>query len=232
MAKPRTRARVSASTSNAGKAAVPPERDFPKPDCSSSGASDSGSKTEPRRRRQHSPSTRADSDGKARGANESDPDTVKLRKLLALRADGWTQKQIAQEFGKDPKTIRRWERQAKRQKLIVLESLTPEEVLADFLFGNAELTWNLRRQLKAAQDAGNTLLVLRCIRELTHLSTARVAVLDRIGLFDRFAFPGLKFEEPGTARLHQAVRNVETGSYEVDVEDPDQGKKDGQEPLY
>jgi transcriptional regulator with XRE-family HTH domain len=160
---------------------------------------------------------------------------VKLRKVMALRAEGWTQKQIAKEFGKDIRTIRRWEQEARRQKLVVLENLTPEEVLADFLFGNAELSWNLRRQLKAAQDAGDILLVLKCVRELTHLSNARIAILDRIGLFDRFAFPGLRSGAPGqegVTRLHQAVRNAETGTYEVDQENSGAEERDGQESLY
>ena len=46
-----------------------------------------------------------------------DPDTLRLRQVLTMRTEGRTQKEIAEHFGKDTRTIRRWMVEAKSLKL-------------------------------------------------------------------------------------------------------------------
>jgi hypothetical protein len=168
------------------------------------------------------------------GTADSSADIIKLRKVLALQASGWTQKQIAEHFAKDVRTIRRWTQEAKCLKLVVLEDLTPEDVLADFLFSNAELSWEARTQLQAAQLAGDTFLVLKCVRALSNLSAARVAALARVGLFDGFSFgkPKALTSGPGSlVSLQAAVRNVEAGAYQLEQGNERAEEDDDHEPL-
>ncbi len=106
-----------------------------------------------------------------------DPDTLRLRQVLTMRTEGRTQKEIAEHFGKDTRTIRRWIAEAKQLKLKLFEYLTPEEALADYLYSFAAQKLDLLRLKKTAEEAGDHRLVLRCLKELTRFEATRMAVL-------------------------------------------------------
>ena len=117
-----------------------------------------------------------------------DPDTLRLRQVLTMRMEGRTQKEIAEHFGKDTRTIRRWMSEAKQRKLKLSEHLAPDEALADFLYSFASQKIDLLCLKKTAEEAGDHRLVLRCLKELIRLDVTRMAVLEKLGLFTHMIF--------------------------------------------
>ena len=165
-----------------------------------------------------------------------DPDTTKLRCILTMLAEGRTQLEIAEHFGKDPRTVRRWTKEAKRRKLAMSERLTPEEALTDFLCSFAAQRADLLRIKKSAEADENFGLALRCIRELSRHEATRMAVLEKLGLFDGLALGQSISDGPGTRKaqvLVDAAENVLTGKFEMDgCGGEDQEDEDDDEPIY
>ena len=138
-----------------------------------------------------------------------DPDIARLRTVLVMLAEGRTQKEIADHFHKDPRTIRRWFKTARSLKLALSDRLTPKEALANFLFSIAEQRANLFRMKREAMQSGDNRQVLRCIKELLRLEAMQMAALQRIGLFEHFVPDSsyVKVESP-SERYYREVDNM------------------------
>ena len=91
-----------------------------------------------------------------------DLDTARLRQVLNMLLEGRTQKEIAANFGKNVRTIRRWIIEAKRRKLALTEGLTPQQALADFLYCCAAQMADLLRMKSAAEAQGDFGVAVRC----------------------------------------------------------------------
>ncbi len=165
-----------------------------------------------------------------------DPDIIKLRTVLLMRAQGKTQPEIAAHFGKDVRTIRRWEAKARCLKLGLVERLNPKEALADLLYTFAAQKADLLQLKMSAEESEDTKLYVRCVKELLRLECARMLVLERIGLFVGFAFPRDEPEDPGAQGanlLVNAARNMFSGDYELNPPANDaQESDDGHEELF
>ena len=164
-----------------------------------------------------------------------DPDTLRLRQVLAMRTEGRTQKEIAEHFGKDTRTIRRWMIEAKQLKLKLFEYLTPEEALADYLYSFGAQKLDLLRLKKTAQEAGDHRLVLRCLKELTRLEVTRMAVLEKLGLFTRITF-AQSIPDPAAAGTQALIEGIDrfllAGAEAIaDGEDPVENDGDGEDPI-
>lgn len=171
------------------------------------------------------------------GADSSeDPDIIKLRTVLLMRAQGKTQPEIAAHFGKDVRTIRRWEAKARRLKLALAQDLNPREALADFIYSLAEMKADLMYMKESAKEAEDPKLYLRCIKELVRLEATRMAVLERIGLFDGYAFARAEPDDPsvrGARLVSSAARDVIDGDFErVEPANDESGTEDDKETLF
>ena len=163
------------------------------------------------------------------------PDTLRLRGVLTMLAEGRTQKEIAEHYAKDPRTIRRWVKEARRRKLALSERLTPQEALADYLYGFAAQKADLLRMKEAAAEAKNFGLALRCIRELSRHEATRMAVLVKIGLFERYAFAPASADGPNEQSaqvLLDAAQNFATGNFEVAEDSTESQVEEDDEALY
>jgi len=141
----------------------------------------------------------------------TDPNTRKAREVLRLRAEGWTQKDIAGKKGVSVRTVRRYEDEARRRQLVLIEEITPEEVAGDFLQSNAKLTGQLWALLNQAISDKDGKLTAKCIRELRAFQESKVAFLARLGLFEGLSLPRQTKSDPGqlrAQRLQQAIRNT------------------------
>lgn len=141
----------------------------------------------------------------------TDPNTRKAREVLRLRAEGWTQKDIAREKGVSVRTVRRYEDEARRRQLVLIEEITPEQVAGDFLQSNAKLTGHLWAVFEQAISQEDGKLAAKCIRELRALNESKVAFLARLGLFEGLSLPRQAKTDPGqlgAQRLQQAIRNT------------------------
>lgn len=118
---------------------------------------------------------------------DGSPEVVRLRAVLAMCAEGRTQLEISEHFDRDVRTIRRWLKKAKELKLALSERLTPQEALADFLYGVTQQKAVLLRVQREAVKDNNGKLVLQAAREILRLEATYMALLERIGLFDHFA---------------------------------------------
>ncbi len=177
-----------------------------------------------------------DSDSCITDAGDSDPDITKLRTLLLMRAQGKTQPEIAAHFGKDVRTIRRWEAKARRLKLALAQDLNPREALADFIYSLAEMKADLMYMKESAKEAEDPRLYLRCIKELVRLEATRMAVLERIGLFDGYAFARAEPDDPsvcGARLVSSAARDVIDGDFErIEPANDEPRTEDDKETLF
>jgi len=145
----------------------------------------------------------------------TDPNTAKVREVLRLRAEGWTQADIAWKKGVSVRTVRRYEEEARRRQLVLIEGITPEQVAGDFLQCNAKLTAHLWAVLDQAISDEDGKLVAKCARELRALSESKAAFLARLGLFEGLSLPRQTKSDPGqlgAQRLKKAIRNTLEGS--------------------
>ena len=141
----------------------------------------------------------------------TDPNTAKAREVLRLRAEGWTQAEIAREKSVSVRTVRRYEDEARRRQLVLIEEITPEQVAGDFLQSNAKLTAHLWALLDQALSQEDGKLTVKCIRELRAFHESKVAFLARLGLFEGLSLPRQTKSDPGqlgAQRLQQAIRNT------------------------
>ncbi len=171
------------------------------------------------------------------GADSSeDPDIIKLRMVLLMRAQGKTQPEIAAHFGKDVRTIRRWDAKARRLKLALAQDLNPREALADFIYSLAEMKADLMYMKESAKEAEDSRLYLRYIKELVRLEATRMAVLERIGLFDGYAFARAEPDDPsvrGARLVSSAARDVIDGDFErVEPANDESRTEDDKETLF
>ena len=163
-----------------------------------------------------------------------DPDTLRLRQILTMRMEGRTQKEIADHFGKDTRTIRRWMEEAKQLKLKLFERLTPEEALADYLYSFGSQKLDLLRLKTIAEAARDYRLLLRCLKELTRLEATRMAVLEKLGLFTRITFAQLPDPRVGgtEALIEQIDKMLLAGAEEMGLtQDPVANDEDGDDPV-
>jgi hypothetical protein len=109
------------------------------------------------------------------------------------------------------RTVRRYEEEARRRQLVLIEGITPEQVAGDFLQCNAKLTAHLWAVLDQAISDEDGKLVAKCARELRALNESKVAFLARLGLFEGLSLPRQTKSDPdqlGAQRLQQAIRNT------------------------
>ncbi len=163
-----------------------------------------------------------------------DPDTARLRKVLNMLLEGRTQKEIAAHFGKSVRTIRRWIREATRRKLVLTQGLAPEQALADFLYCCTAQSADLRRLKSAAEAKGDLAVAIRCNREILRHETTRMAVLEKLGLFNDLALGQSVSDGPRNVNvLVDAAENILTGKFEMDgCGGEDQGDEYDDEPIY
>ncbi len=163
-----------------------------------------------------------------------DLDTARLRQVLNMLLEGRTQKEIAAHFDKNVRTIRRWIIEAKRRKLALTEGLTPQQALADFLYCCAAQMADLLRMKSAAEAQGDFGVAVRCSRELLRHEATRMAVLERLGLFNDLAIGQSISDGSRNANvLVEAAENVLTGKFEIDgCGGEDQGDQDDDEPIF
>ena len=123
------------------------------------------------------------------------PEAAKLRMVLSMVAENRSQKEIADHFGCDVRTVRRWIKKAREQQLAVYQEFNPEEEIAATLFDLGELRAEAASVGRAAVEAGDSKLVLRTVEQRRRILESRVAILTKLGHFDGYRF------EPGSAKI-------------------------------
>ncbi len=162
-----------------------------------------------------------------------DPDTARLRKVLNMLLEGRTQKEIAAHFGKSVRTIRRWIREATRRKLALTQGLAPEQALADFLYCCTAQSADLRRMKSAAEAKGDLAVAIRCNREILRHETTRMAVLEKLGLFNGLTLGQVIPDgERPVSVLIEAADRISAGGVENGRGGEDQGGDDDDEPIF
>ena len=162
-----------------------------------------------------------------------DLDTARLRQVLNMLLEGRTRKEIAANFGKNVRTVRRWIIEAKRRKLALTEGLTPQQALADFLYCCAAQRADLLRMKSAAEVQGDFGVAVRCSRELLRHEATRMAVLEKLGLFDGLTLGQVipNGERPVSV-LIEAVDRISAGGFENGRGGENQGGDDDDEPIF
>ena len=162
-----------------------------------------------------------------------DPDTARLRQVLNMLLEGRTQKEIAVHFGKNVRTIRRWIKEATRRKLALTQSLAPEQALADFLYCCTAQSADLRRMKGVAEAQGDLAVAIRCNREILRHEAARMAVLEKLGLFNGLTLGQVIPDgERPVSVLIEAVDRISAGGVENGRGGEDQGGDDDDEPIF
>ena len=129
------------------------------------------------------------------------PSEAKLRLVLFMMLQGRTQKEIAAHFKVDPRTIRNWQKKLRGVTLGIVENLDPGRELERILVCLAASEAQLRKTSEEAQARSDFATVIRCAKELARLAIQRLALLQKLGVFDRFNVPSSGGDEPGQ---HQA----------------------------
>ncbi len=122
------------------------------------------------------------------------PEAAKLRAALSMVAENRSQKEIADHFGCDVRTVRRWIKKGREQQLAVYQEFSPEEEIAATLFDLGELRAQVASIGRAAMEAGDTKLALRTVEQSRRIVESRIAILAKLGHFDGYLF------EAGTAK--------------------------------
>ncbi len=162
-----------------------------------------------------------------------DLDTARLRQVLNMLLEGRTQKEIAAHFGKNVRTIRRWIREATRRKLALTQGLAPEQALADFLYCCTAQSVDLRRMKSAAEAQGDLAVAVRCSREILRHEATRMAVLEKLGLFNGLALgQAMPDGERPVSVLIEAADRISAGGVENGRGGEDQGGDDDDEPIF
>ena len=119
------------------------------------------------------------------------PEAAKLRAALSMVAENRSQKEIADHFGCDVRTVRRWIKKGRERQLAIYQEFSPEQEIAATLFDLGELR---AQAASIAMQAGDTKLALRTVEQSRRIVESRIAILAKLGHFDRYLF------EAGTAR--------------------------------
>ena len=160
------------------------------------------------------------------------PEAAKLRMVLSMVAENRSQQEIAEHFGCDVRTVRRWMEKGREQQLAVYEEFNPEEEIAATLFDLGELRAEAASVGRAAMEAGDSKLVLRTLEQRRRIIESRVAILAKLGHFDGYRFePGATPNGRGAA--HSPVIDAARDAFRLesnDNEDPvDWGLDDAEE---
>ncbi len=131
------------------------------------------------------------------------------------------------------RTIRRWIREATRRKLSFIQCLAPDQALADFLYCCTAQSADLRRMKRAAEAQGDLAVAIRCNREILRHEATRMAVFEKLGLFNGLALgQAIPDGERPVSVLVKAAERVLTGVVEDGHGGEDQGGDDADEPIF
>jgi predicted transcriptional regulator len=126
-----------------------------------------------------------------------DPTEEKLRRVLLAEAMNMPQSQIAAEFRRSERTVRRYLVEAKRRKLAVVKGSTAADMLASALFHSGHVRGELLRTYYEARSSGDRPSVLRPRVSFCQHSRDEIALLERAGALEALAPPTAdKVEEP------------------------------------
>ncbi len=162
-----------------------------------------------------------------------DPDIVKLRAVLTMSAEGRTQREIAEHFGKNKRTIRRWAVEARRRQVTSLRSYDAEGELSKALYHlDDEFAFAMRTR-RIAEETDDFKLALRANEQCQRITETRLAILTKFGLFDGYRLDATSVDDPhtaGAALIAGAARavllgendNATNGAARADEEVPDE----------
>jgi transposase-like protein len=138
------------------------------------------------------------------------PSEAKLRLVLLMMLQGRTQKEIAAHFRVDPRTIRNWQKKLDGVTLGIVENLDPGRELERILVCLAASEAQLRKTSEEAQARSDFATVIRCAKELARLAVQRLALLQKLGVFDRFNVPSSGGDEPGQRQADVLSEMIES----------------------
>ena len=116
-------------------------------------------------------------------------DIERGRLVLSYRAQGLTQEQIGQRVGRDVRTVRRWETQAREMGLSAWEDVEAGKFVVEVVREYTEARAELRDLLEETKIHGDRRQRLKCIQELLRTTAAITAVFDRAGALRHFELP-------------------------------------------
>jgi len=129
-------------------------------------------------------------------APECSAKDAKYMLALVMILDGSSQKEIAEHFGVDPRTIRNWMPKIDKVKLGIVESIDPTRELERLLVRFATAEDRFRTIGKDALARSDYATAIRCEKELKRLAEQRVRALSKLGVFDRFTLPQASTSDP------------------------------------
>lgn len=108
----------------------------------------------------------------------------RMRIALRMELEGRTHAEIAEHFGRCPRTIRYWLTEARDQRLVAFHDTSADEVLAEMQDSIRHRLEIARRKLREADAAGEDRRADLWMRRITELEQQMLAMLDRIGAID------------------------------------------------
>ena len=135
--------------------------------------------------------------------NTENPEAAKLRTVLSMVAENRSQEEIANHFGCDVRTVRRWIKKGRVQQLAVYHEFDPEEEIAATLFHLGELRAEAASIGRAAIESGDLKLALRTVEQMRRILESRISILAKLGHFDAY-----QFEAESTKRDREGTRSL------------------------
>lgn len=136
------------------------------------------------------------------------PEAARLRDVLVRVARGETQAEIAAAYGKSVRTVRGWIAEARRRGLKMFQDTTAADFLAR-TFGLQEYRRaTLLKAFAAADLKGDAEALCDLERRLETLDAHQLALLDRIGVLQRYHHPPPAEEDEGVKGAHTLITMV------------------------
>lgn len=154
------------------------------------------------------------------------PTETKLKLVLLMMIQGRTQKEIANHFKVDPRTIRNWKKKLAGLKLEIIENLNPTREIERILvrFETSELWYrNIRDDALARSDFGTA---IRCATELKRLDMQRLEILHKLGVFVHFKLPETGTDDPGKQQFDMLTEMLEGLSSSISAGSSDKPSTD------
>ena len=117
------------------------------------------------------------------------PDEAKLTALAIMKARGFTQIKMADEFGMSVRTIHNWLKKLSAIENKILEHMDPNGEVERILCRYGILELEIKECQRIAIETKDPKTSLACIKERRCLEHDRNGFLERIGLFDRVQLP-------------------------------------------
>ncbi len=150
-------------------------------------------------------------DAPSKGPAEEAPsgariDEARLRLLLMMRLQGRTQKECAEVFGVDERTVRNWEQKLGGLASTLCEGLDPSATVDGSLLRFTAREDELLRWKREAEAEADRATMLKCSKELRLLERERFEFLRKLHLYQGFRFKPLSDEDASAGQADLLLR--------------------------